>query len=188
MTEGEAIVLGIPRGGVEVAAEIASSRGWDLDVVIPRKVRAPFNPELGLGAIAPGVRVIDEAMVKALRIPTGYLASEVATQEEEIRRRAARYRRGKPPVDVGDKVAVLVDDGIATGGTARAAVRWARAAGASRVVLAVPVAPPDAVRDLAKEADEVVCLETPDPFRAVGEWYAWFPQVSDDEVVALLAR
>lgn len=187
--EGEdVVVLGIPRGGVEVAAEVAAARGWPLDIVVPRKIGAPGNPELGLGAIAPGVRVLDERMLRTLNVPERYLEEEIAAQEEEIRRRTEAYRGGRPPVSVAGKVAVVVDDGVATGGTAVAAVRWARAAGASRVILAVPVAPREAVVRLSKEADEVVVVATPEPFFAVGQWYGRFPQTSDREVVELLER
>jgi putative phosphoribosyl transferase len=185
--EGEdAVVLAIPRGGVEVGAEVARAFHWPLDIVIPRKVRAPGNQELGLGAVAPGVRVLDERMVRSLGVSPEYLDREITLEEEEIRRRSVAYRAGRPPVDLRGKVAVIVDDGVATGGTATAAVRWARAQGASRVVLAIPVAPAEAVANLAKEADEVVCLATPEPFYAVGQWYARFPQTSDQEVVRLL--
>src|SRR5688572_30098801 len=160
--------------------------GWPLDIVIPRKVRAPGNQELGLGAVAPGVRVLDERMVRALRVSPEYLEKEIAVEEEEIRRRSEAYRAGRPPVDLQGKVAVVVDDGVATGGTATAAVRWARAQGAARVILAVPVAPAEALANLAKEADEVVCSATPEPFYAVGQWYASFPQIPDQEVVRML--
>ena len=187
--EGEdVVVLGVPRGGVEVAAEVAAVRGWPLDIVIPRKVGAPSNPELGLGAIAPGVRVLDDRMIRSLRVSEDYLEREIAAQEEEIRRRTEAYRGGRPPVPIAGRVAVVVDDGVATGGTAVASVRWARAAGASRVILAVPVTPREAVARLSKEADEVVALATPEPFFAVGQWYERFPQTDDDEVVHLLER
>lgn len=182
----DAVVLGVPRGGVEVAAEVSRPRGWPLDVVIPRKIGAPMNPELGLGAIAPGVRVLDDRMIRQLGVSEEYLEREIAAQEEEIRRRTEAYRKGRPAVAVKDKVAVVVDDGVATGGTAAAALRWARDQDAGRVVLAVPVAPREAVARLTKEADEVVCLATPDPFFAVGQWYESFPQTSDREVVELL--
>jgi putative phosphoribosyl transferase len=182
----DVVILAIPRGGVEVAAEVARAHGWPLDTVIPRKIGAPGNPELGLGAIAPGVRVLDERMLRTLGVTRDYLDREIAEQEEEIRRRAEAYRGGRPGVDVSGRVAVVVDDGVATGGTAAAALRWARSQGAERVVLAVPVAPAEAVRRLSKEADEVVCLDTPEPFMAVGQWYASFPQTSDEEVVSLL--
>jgi putative phosphoribosyl transferase len=188
LAEEDVVVLGVPRGGVEVAAEVAAHHGWPLDIVVPRKVGAPFNPELGLGAIAPGVRVLDERMLDALGISNEYLEDEIKKQEEEIRRRTGAYRRGKPPVGLAGKAVVVVDDGIATGGTAVAAVRWAKAQGAKRVVLAVPVAPREAVAKLSKEADEVVCLATPEPFFAVGQWYADFPQIRDDQVVRLLDR
>jgi putative phosphoribosyl transferase len=185
--EGEdVVVLGVARGGVEVAAEIARLKGWPLDIVIPRKVGAPLNPELGLGAIAPGVRVLDERMLRALGVSEAYLEEEISRQEEEIERRARAYRGGRPPIDLTGKTAVVVDDGLATGGTAVAAVRWAKREDANRVVLAVPVAPGEAIAKLSKEADEVVCLATPEPFYAVGQWYASFPQTSDEEVVELL--
>jgi putative phosphoribosyl transferase len=182
----DVVLLAIPRGGVEVAAEISRARGWPLDLVIPRKIGAPGNPELGLGAIAPGVRLLDERMLRALGVTREYLDREVAEQEEEIRRRAEAYRGGRPPTEIRGRVAVVVDDGVATGGTAAAALRWARSQGAARVVLAVPVAPREAVRRLAGECDEVVCLDTPEPFMAVGQWYLSFPQTSDDQVISLL--
>jgi putative phosphoribosyl transferase len=184
----EVVVLGVPRGGVEVAAQVARLRGWPLDIVVPRKIGAPFNPELGLGAIAPGVRVLDESMLRTLNVDPDYLEKEISAQEEEIRRRTEAYRRGRPPVQLRGKVAVIVDDGVATGGTAAAALRWARAEGATRVVLAIPVAPREAVSKLSKEADEVVCLATPEPFFAVGQWYERFSQTSDEEVVELLEQ
>lgn len=182
----DAVVLAIPRGGVGVGAEVARRFGWPLDVVIPRKVRAPQNPELGLGAIAPGVRVLDGAMLEALGVSEAYLEREIHEQEEEIRRRQETYRRGRAGEDLAGKTAVVVDDGVATGGTAAAALRWARAQGATRVVLAVPVAPREAVRRLSKEADQVVAVATPEPFFAVGQWYRDFPQTPDEEVVRLL--
>jgi putative phosphoribosyl transferase len=188
LADEDVVVLGVPRGGVEVAAEVARERGWPLDIVIPRKVGAPFNPELGLGAVAPGVRVLDQRMIDQLGVSEDYLEEEIAIQEEEIRRRTEAYRGGRPPVELRGRVAVVVDDGVATGGTAAAALRWAKAAGASRVVLAIPVAPREAVARLSKEADEVVCLATPEPFFAVGQWYERFAQTSDQEVVGLLQR
>jgi putative phosphoribosyl transferase len=184
----EVVVLAIPRGGVVVADAVARALGAPLDVVIPRKIGAPGNPELGLGAVAPGVRVLDDRLIAELRVPPDYLEQEIAAQEREIERRQQAYRGGRPPVEIRDKVAVVVDDGVATGGTAIAAARWARRQGAMRVVLAVPVAPALAVRTLAREVDELVVLATPDPFYAVGQWYSDFTQVTDDEVVELLSR
>ncbi len=183
----DVVVLGIPRGGVVIGAVIAQTLGAPLDVVIPRKVGAPGNPELGLGAVAEGVEVLDERLTRMLGVDDEYVRSEVAAQAEEIRRRAAAYREGRPPAEVRGKTAVIVDDGIATGGTATAAVRWARNQGARRVVLAVPVAPAQAMGRLREEADEVRVLATPEPFYAVGQWYVDFPQVSDEEVEELLS-
>jgi putative phosphoribosyl transferase len=182
----DVVVLGIPRGGVEVASVVAESLGAPLDVVIPRKVGAPGNPELGIGAVAENVEVLDERLIRVLGVREDYLRQEIDAQQEEIRRRSAAYRGNRPPVPLQGKVAVVIDDGVATGGTAAAALRWARAQGAGRVILAVPVAPADAVGRLRQEADEVRVLATPEPFYAVGQWYDSFPQVSDERVVELL--
>lgn len=179
-------MLGIPRGGVIVAAEIARHLGAPLDVVVPRKIGAPHNPELGVGAIAPGVAVLDESMIARLGVDRAYLRREIEAQEAEIERRSAVYRGGRPPLDVAGRTVVVIDDGVATGGTAVASLRWARAHGAKRVVLAVPVAPAASLRRLAREADRIVVLETPEPFSAVGEWYRRFGQASDDDVVRCL--
>ena len=182
----ELVVLGIPRGGVEIAAVVAERLAAPLDVVIPRKVGAPVNPELGLGAVAEGVEVLDERLIRVLGVSPGYLRAEIAAQQEEIRRRAMAYRGSRPPIELAGKVAVVIDDGVATGGTAAAALRWARARGASRVILAVPVAPPEILRRLNNEADELRVLAFPSPFSAVGQWYQEFRQVSDERVVELL--
>src|SRR3954468_22439580 len=148
---GTATVLGIPRGGVVVADAVAERLAAPLDVVIPRKLGAPGNPELAIGAVAPGIRVLDERMVRALGVPESYLEREVARAEKEIERRERRYRVGLPPLDLNARVAIVVDDGVATGSTAVAALRWARARGAAAVVLAVPVAPALSVRQLSSD-------------------------------------
>lgn len=184
----DVVVLAIPRGGALVGEVIAGALEAPLDVVVPRKIGAPGNPELGLGAVAPGVRVLDEAAIRTLGVPRDYLEREIQAEEAEIRRRLEAYRAGRPPADLAGRVAVVVDDGVATGGTAAAALRWARTQGASRVILAVPVAPAAATARLAREADELVILATPEPFFAVGQWYEDFEQVSDEEVVGALAR
>jgi len=186
--EANALVLAIPRGGVIVGDVVARELGVPLDVVVPRKVGAPGNPELAIGAVAPGIRVLDTRMVRALGVSERYLEREIATQEAEIERRQQVYRGGRPSQPVSGRVAIVVDDGVATGSTAVAALRWARAQGAERVVLAVPVAPPQTIDRLRVEADEVVALETPQPFLAVGEWYRDFDQTTDEQVVSALAR
>lgn len=184
----DCVVLAIPRGGVIVAEVVAEALGAPLDVVVPRKIGAPGNPELGIGAVAPGVRVIDPRMVDMLGVTQDYLDREIRTEEREIERRLHAYREGRPGAEVRGRVAIVVDDGVATGGTAVAALRWARAQGASRVVLAVPVAPGSVLDRLRHECDELVVLATPEPFFAVGEWYRSFDQTSDDEVIQALAR
>ena len=186
--EPPVVVLAIPRGGAIVGAEVATLLHAPLDVVVPRKLGAPGNPELGIGAVATGVRVVDPRVLARLRIPTAHLEREIAEQEAEIERRERAYRRGRPAPDLGGVTAIVVDDGIATGVTAIAALRWARAADAARVVLAVPVAPPASLERLRGEADDLVVLETPRRFAAVGEWYDDFSQTSDAEVLAALER
>jgi putative phosphoribosyl transferase len=188
LADADVVVLAIPRGGVIVGEAVARALGAPLDVVVPRKIGAPGNPELGIGAIAPGVRVLDERIVQALRVSPEYIEREIDAQEAEIDRRQQAYRAGRGPLDVRGKVAVVVDDGIATGGTAAAALRWAGARGAGEVVLAVPVAPTASIRRLRADADRIVVLATPEPFLAVGEWYDRFDQTSDAEVIASLAR
>jgi putative phosphoribosyl transferase len=184
--DGPSTVLAIPRGGLVVALPVAGELRAPLDVVIPRKLGAPGNPELAVGAVAQGVTVLHEGAVRQLGIPPAYLEAEVARQLEEIDRREAAYRGGRAPAPVAGRTAVVVDDGVATGATAVAALRWARAAGAVRVVFAAPVGPPAARARLEPECDDVVLLLEPPRFFAVGEWYRDFAQVSDDEVVAIL--
>jgi putative phosphoribosyl transferase len=184
----DTVVLGIPRGGVIVAEVVARTLGVPLDVVVPRKVGAPGNPELGLGAVAPGVRVLDPWLIERLGVTEEYLEREIAAEEAETVRRLRVYRGDRPPLDLAGKTAIVIDDGVATGGTAVAALRWARAQGASRVILAVPVAPPQTMERLRHEADAVVALATPEPFFAVGEWYRRFDQTSDEEVIEALRR
>jgi len=176
------VVLGVARGGVIVAAEVARALGALLDVVIPRKLGAPGNPELGIGAVAPGVRVVDEAGARMLGVDEAYIEAEATRQEAEIERRTAAYRQGKPPVDLHGTTVVVVDDGVATGVTAVAALRWARSRGAGSVVFAAPVGPQGIERRLANECDRCVVLLTPRDLRAVGRWYERFEQTTDAQV------
>ncbi|WP_328740013.1 phosphoribosyltransferase family protein [Streptomyces erythrochromogenes] len=188
--EGERpVVLGLPRGGVPVAFAVARALGAPLDVIVVRKLGVPHHRELGFGAIGEGgVRVISEDIVRSSRVTQQDLAAVEHAEEAELARQARRFRGDRTRVPLDGRTVIVVDDGIATGATAAAACRVVRAQGAARVVLAVPVAPPDAVARLGGETDEVVCLSTPRAFRAVGEWYRDFSQTPDEEVVSLLAR
>lgn len=185
----DVVVLGLPRGGVAVAAEVARVLGAPLDVILVRKLGVPAQPELGMGAIGEGgARVINPDVVRFARVSDQQLAAVEEAERAELLRRARLYRGDRPRQPLAGRTAVLVDDGIATGSTALAACQVARAEGAARVVLAVPVAPRSARRVLAGCADELLCLETPDHFLAIGEWYDDFSQTSDQEVISLLAE
>lgn len=181
-------VLGLPRGGVVVAAPIADRLQAPLDVLVVRKLGVPWHPELGMGAIAEGdVVEWNEMVIERAGITREEMARVLEAERAELERRARRYRRGPPPELVGHS-AVVVDDGLATGFTALAAVEAARALGANRVVLAVPVGAPDTVERLSRVADRVVCPLTPVDLMAVGAWYADFHQVEDAEVLEILRR
>jgi putative phosphoribosyl transferase len=183
------VVVGLPRGGIPVAYEIARALGAPLDVILVRKVGLPAQPELAMGAIGEdGVRVINEDVVRAERVSERQFAEVEELERAELIRRAERYRADHPRVPLAGKTAIVVDDGIATGSTARAACQVARAHGAARVVLAVPLAPQASLDALASVVDDVVCAEMPEPFLAIGQWYLDFAQTPDAEVVDLLRR
>ena len=183
----EGLVLGIPRGGVVTAAEVAKVLGLPLDVALARKVGAPANPELAIGAIGPdGRATIDEGVARRVGADDQWLVRAVDQGRAEVAERLRRFRGGRPPLDVDGRVVIVVDDGVATGSTAVAVGRWLADAGAARSILAVPVAPPSTAARLADVYDDVVTLATPEAFFAVGEFYRDFSQVSDDEVRELL--
>ncbi len=181
------VVLALPRGGVPVAAEVARALQAPLDVILVRKLGAPGQPELAMGAIGEGgVRVLNDVVLRASAVTASQLSATEEREQRELERRAAVYRRGRAPIEIAGRTVVIVDDGLATGATARAAIAVARAHGAARVVLAVPVAPPDTVVDLAADADEIVTVETPARLWAIGAWYDDFRQTDDAEVERLL--
>jgi putative phosphoribosyl transferase len=183
------VVLGLPRGGVPVAYEVALALDAPLDVILVRKLGVPFQPELGMGAIGEGdVRVVNERVVSLAGVTAEELAEVEARERAELGRRADRFRRQRAGVPIAGRTVVVVDDGVATGSTVRAACRVARARGAARVVLAVPVAPAGAMAKLRADADDVVCLAAPHEFSAIGRFYVDFTQTGDDEVVACLER
>jgi predicted phosphoribosyltransferase len=185
----QVIVLGLPRGGVPVAYEVAKRLRAPLDVFIVRKLGVPGFEELAAGAIASGgVRVLNEDVVRALPYATAAIEAVTAKETEELQRREQIYREGRPAPELRDKIVILVDDGLATGATMRAAIKALRERGAAKIVVAVPVGPPDTCEELAQEADEAVCLSIPVFFQAVGQYYKDFAQTSDEDVRDLLTR
>jgi len=183
----DVVVLGLPRGGVPVAAEVAAALGAPLDVFIVRKIGAPHQPELALGAIASGdVQVVNWYAVDALQISEETFAAIVDRERGEIARRELAYRNGKP-LPIEQKTVILIDDGLATGATMLAAVQALRELGPARIIVAVPVAAADTCAALAREVDELVCAKMPEPFYGVGMWYQDFTQTTDAQVRQLLA-
>lgn len=183
----DAVVVGLPRGGVPIAAEVAQEINAPFDVIVVRKIGVPFQPELAMGAVGEGGVVIrNEEVIRMANISADQFATAQAREEREVAERARKFRDGRSPVSLLGRVAVIVDDGIATGSTAQAACDVARALGAEKVILAVPVGSREAVNALTGKADEVISLEIPDNFFAVGQWYEDFSPVSDEDVVRLL--
>ena len=183
----DVIVLALPRGGVPVGYEVARALNAPLDVFIVRKLGVPGQEELAMGAIASGgVRILNQDIVQALGIPASVIDQVAAREWQELRRREKLYREGRPAPDLAGRTVILVDDGVATGATMRAAIKAVRQQNPAKVIVAVPVSALETYYDLAREADEVVALATPEPFFGVGLWYEHFDQTSDDEVRRLL--
>jgi putative phosphoribosyl transferase len=189
LRDDRVVVLGLPRGGVPVAYEVARALDAPLDVIVVRKLGVPFQPELGMGAIGEdGVRILNEEVIRLTGVSDSELAEVEVSERVELERRARRFRGDRPRTALEGRTVVVIDDGIATGSTARAACQVARAQGATRVVLAVPVAPQGWEDRFGADADEFVCLETPEPFFAIGQFYDDFAQTSDEEVIVCLER
>lgn len=187
LTDGDLMVIGLPRGGVEVGFEVARTLRASLDVIVARKLGAPSQPELGIGAIAPGgIMLLDKRSVRQLRLSREQVYRIAERERAEMERRIKEYRGDNSPPNFSGKSVVIVDDGLATGLTALAAVRSARAAHAERILLAVPVCARETAEQMEGEVDALVCLEQPDPFIAVGIWYEHFGQTSDAQVIELL--
>jgi predicted phosphoribosyltransferase len=185
----DVIVLALPRGGVPVAYEVAKQIGAPLDVFLVRKLGVPGYEELAMGAIASGgVRIINEDIVRQLQIPGEVIDAVAAEEQRELERRERAYRDDRPPPDVKGRTVILIDDGLATGSTMRAAAAALRKLGPARIVVAVPVSAPETCDEFREEVDEVVCAATPEPFRGVGLWYKDFSQTTDEEVRQLLER
>lgn len=183
----DVIVLALPRGGVPVAYEVAAALNAPLDVLNVRKLGMPDQPELAMGAIATGgVRVLNEAVIGPAGITESEIAKAVEEETRELERREQKYRGGRPAPDLAGRVAILVDDGVATGSTIKAAIRALRQLGPKEIVVAVPVGPPETCDELRALADRVVCPRMPSPFLAIGLWYESFPQLTDAEVCELM--
>jgi predicted phosphoribosyltransferase len=186
-TRNGAIILAIPRGGVVVGYEVAHALGIPLDVIITKKIGAPDNPELAIGAVAEdGTTILDDNLVRQLGVSKEYITEEVERQKEEIKSRLKLYRGNVPYPRIVNREVILVDDGVATGSTLKVALKVIRNKGAKTVTVAVPVGPPDTIGELKRQADNVVCLYTPEPFYAIGEFYEDFDQTSHEEVTRLL--
>jgi len=183
------IILAIPRGGVVVAYEIAKVLNAPLDLIIPRKIGAPYQPELAIGAITQdGTIILNEDIVSYLPIPENYIKNEAERQKKEIERRLIKYRGNAIEPNLENKIVIIVDDGIATGATMLAAIASIRKKKPSKIVVAIPVAPPESLEKIKEYADEIICLQTPEPFFAIGQFYERFEQLEDEEVIDILNK
>jgi len=183
----DAIVIGLPRGGVVTALEVAKALQLPLDIIVPRKIACPMQPELAVGALTQeGEPFFDEKLMRSMGVTKKDLQEVVQRERKEAARRIALYRENRPPLDLENKIAIIVDDGIATGATMLAAIKSAKNLGAQKIVAAVPVSPAESLKKIEKEVDEVIFLDTPAPFWGVGGFYDLFLQTEDDEVVAIM--
>lgn len=182
----DAVILAVPRGGLPIGGALARELGLKLDVILTKKIGHPANPEFAIGAVSLTDAAIDAALVERERIPPSFIASEIARIRENLRQRYRMYRGAARPLPVAGKTVILTDDGAATGRTLLAAIELLRSEGAGRIVAALPVAPPDTLKVLERSADEVVCLEAPGDFVAIGQFYEDFSQVADEEAVSIL--
>jgi putative phosphoribosyl transferase len=184
-----AVVLAVPRGGVVVGFEVAKKFGIPLDIIITKKIGAPGNPEFAIGAVAEdGTLLLDDNLVQSLNVSEEYIQNEVERQKNEIKRRLESYRGKSSAPEIAGRQVILVDDGVATGSTLKVALRSLRRRGAHPLVVAVPVGPVDTCKELEKEADRVICLHTPEPFYAIGQFYEDFDQTNDEEVKESLSQ
>ena len=183
------LVLAVPRGGIILAEDIVKELGGEMDLIIPRKIGAPNDPEFAIGAVGPDRSyIVDKETVKKMGIDKDYVAAMARVEAAEITRRNIKYRGTNELPDVRGRTVIVVDDGIATGYTMKVVLKFLKKARAKKIIVAVPVAPPESLSDLRKYADEIICLEQPRDFGAIGEHYRKFPQVSDDEVIKIMRR
>jgi len=185
----DVIILAIPRGGVVVAYEIAKVLNAPLDLIIPRKIGAPYQPELAIGAVTQdGTIILNEDIISYLPIPENYIEAEAERQKKEIERRLIKYRGSAIEPKLENKIVIIVDDGIATGATMLAAIASIRKKKPLKIIAAIPVAPPESLEKIKEYADEIVCLQTPEPFFAIGQFYERFEQLEDEEVIDILNK
>lgn len=182
------LVVGLPRAGMVVAAAAAQILHTSISIIIPRKIGAPGNPELAIGALAGDEVILDQELIERLSVSKAYLQGEIAEEKREASRREALYRKGRAPENWNGKSVFVIDDGIATGATMRASLRYLKAQGVKRCIAAVPVAPAETVAQFKREGEEILSLYSPEDFFAVGQFYESFPQVEDREVIELLDR